>query len=988
MSTPFLKQVAKKYISGDDPSAISKLCFVFPNRRSTAFFRKYLSEAFREVSTVPAVMPALVTVNDFFERLSGRTIEGKVPLLLDLYESYRALAPKPEPLDEFIFWGDVILSDFGDVDKYLVNAGDLFTNISDLRAIDGGFDYLSETQKKAMERFLNHFNPSRRKSSSSLKGHDNVKESYATMWSLLLPLYTSFRERLAAKGCAYSGMAYREVSERLRSESACDILSPVYPHTEKYVFAGLNALSESEQAFMTAMKKADLADFCWDYAGSLIKDKENCSSRFMDRNIERFGQSIDLEEESGCSFNAHVLKIPSATGQVKHIPDIIKDMDPERTAIVLPDERLLPSLLNTIPDHIADINVTMGYPVTASEFHSFIMSVMSLQIHLRRYSDGTVAFYHKQTDSIFSSGIMRQILAADESGETAGAIKKIEGDAKYYIPETDFAGCRILEAIFHPAVTDMSTPSASSVKAICEYLRNVITTIAPSMKKSQRSGLELDFARRYYNDITLLESYGLEITPATFARLLAQIASVEKVPFMGEPLKGLQIMGPLETRGLDFENVVILSMNEGKFPSHNVSSSFIPAELRKGFGLPTYELQDSVWAYYFYRLITRARNLWMVFDTRTEGVETGEESRYIKQLRYLYGIRMEEMTSGTTIKKGDDKVPELPKTPEDMESISRLRFSPSSFKTLAECPIKFCYKYVRGLKVRNEVMESMDGSASGTVFHALAQSVYHSADAVLSPLPTEEYMKDHPKGMEYVSKEYLEGWLGREDKLREKIEVEIRHIMKVSEIRGKDILMEEVILRYVRRLLEADIELLNASGKTRFHILSLEKDYSGVTIGGFRFHGIIDRLDTFDDGTYRVVDYKTGRDSSNTIASTGTYANKDKAEELVSGADREHYKNAALLQFYLYDKFVMEEYKVSQDKIRNTMYSAADMFMKTPVISVLDPDFIPTMDGAVEARLAGLADPAIPFTAGACRTASYKEEDNCKYCDFKKICGR
>jgi len=988
MSTPFLKQVAKKYIAGDDPSAISKLCLVFPNRRSIAFFRKYLAEAVKERSAKPVVLPYLVTINDFFEKLSGKTIGGKVTLLLDLYDSYKALAPKPEPLDEFIFWGDVILGDFEDIDKYLVNARDLLTNVSDLREIDGGFDYLSENQKKAMERFLDHFNPSKRKTSSSLKGRDNVKESFATMWSLLLPLYESFKEKLAAKDAAYTGMAYRAVAERLAEESAIDILNPVYPHAEKFVFVGLNALSESEKVFMTSMKKAGLADFCWDYVGELIKDRGNCSSRFMEENIARFGQSLDIEEESGRGFKASVLKVPSATGQVKHIPQLIKGLDPGNTAIVLPDESLLPSLLNTIPEEIEDINVTMGYPITASEFHSFISDVIALQIHLRKYADGHVAFYHKQVRSIFASGTIRQVAAHEEDGTLASIIGRIKEEAKYYIPKEDFKGHSLLEAIFDPVISDLPAPSSESSEKLCAYLKRIITLVAPSIKKSQRSCLELDFAKRYYNDINKLEGYRLEITPATFARLLAEVAGVESVPFEGEPLRGLQIMGPLETRALDFENVIILSMNEGTFPSHNVSSSFIPPELRKGFGLPTYELQDSVWAYYFYRLTTRARTLKMVYDTRTEGVETGEESRYIKQLRYLYNIPLDEMTSGASICKREDKEPSLSKTDEDMKAISSLRFSPSAFKTLAECPLEFCYKYVKKLKAPGEVKENLDGGTSGTVFHALAQSLYHSEEAVMSPEPTEIYMESHPKGNEYITREYLKGWLARKDDIRRKAEVEIRYIMNVSEIRGKDLLMEEVIMKYVEKLLESDIRILEDNQKTRFHILSLERDYKGVTIGGFPFHGIIDRLDTFDDGTIRVVDYKTGGDDSATIASSANYADKDKAKELVDGTDKDHYKHAALLQFYLYDRFVMNEYGISADLIRNTMYSAGDMFTKTPVISPVDPSFIPTMDSTVEAKLAGLRDQGEPFVAGACRTASYKEEENCKYCDFKKICGR
>ena len=291
--TPFLQQVVRHYFSAGD---ISRRKFIFPNRRSQVFFTKYLGEEVKASGT-PVVAPGMMTINDFFYTLSGFRATDRVTLLLELYDCYKELFPKAEPLDEFVFWGDVLLGDFDDVDKYLVDPGQLYTNVADLRAIQDSYSYLTETQRKAIESFVQHFRDSGRLTVDPDSDNPNVKERFFQIWQILLPLYRNFRKSLMDKGMSYEGMAYRSLAERIRTEAAADLLQAAFGDVEEYVFVGLNALNECEKAVMRRMRDARLAGFCWDFSSDMVRDPLNNSSFFMSANVSEFPQSFRPDPE-------------------------------------------------------------------------------------------------------------------------------------------------------------------------------------------------------------------------------------------------------------------------------------------------------------------------------------------------------------------------------------------------------------------------------------------------------------------------------------------------------------------------------------------------------------------------------------------------------------------------------------------------------------------------------------------------------------------
>jgi hypothetical protein len=334
------------------------------------------------------------------------------------------------------------------------------------------------------------------------------------------------------------------------------------------------------------------------------------------------------------------------------------------------------------------------------------------------------------------------------------------------------------------------------------------------------------------------------------------------VPFKGEPLKGLQIMGPLETRALDFRNVIIMSCNEGVFPRKNVSSSFIPPELRKGFGLPTYEYQDAVWAYYFYRLVTRAENVWLLYDSRTESLKKGEESRYIKQLRYHFGVKLNEYVADAEpgMPVGKDKVVE--KTPEMMETILSRTYSPSSIQNYISCPMKFYYASVAKLKKDQEVAEQMDSSMIGTVYHNTMWALMTSEEMMLSLEPMDKLQNDIPNQQYKITKDYLKSWIDREEDIKTKVETLMCQAMGVDEVTGRNLVIRNVIVKYVLKTLQRDIELLENRGEEHFTIIGLERKCS-IDVYGLNFYGVMDRVDRIGDGgPIRIVDNGLSRLSS------------------------------------------------------------------------------------------------------------------------------
>ena len=588
--------------------------------------------------------------------------------------------------------------------------------------------------------------------------------------------------------------------------------------------------------------------------------------------------------------------------------------------------------------------------MTGSILYSMISDIAAIQLHTVNRKEKWY-FYHKQVWDLFANDLFRK--ASDE--KTLEIISKVKSDAAYYISQDVLSGTPLLDAVFRPVIADQKLQSASQIKDFAEYQKQVLTAVISSVTEDVGMNLELEYAKEYYKCVNVLKEIDLEVLPVTYVRLLNQLLSAVSVPFRGEPLKGLQIMGPLETRALDFRNLVILSANEGVFPRRNVSSSFVPPELRKGFGLPTYEYQDAVWAYYFYRMISRAEKVWMFTDTRTEGLKSGEESRYIKQLEYhfniplnRYVVRFEKMKTA--------QVEDIVKTLDDVRKIKETVLSATTVQNYLACPAKFYYGTVKELKAEEEVAESLDYGMFGTVYHETMRSLYAS---------------------DRMTAKDIQSWLGREDEIKSKIKELIIDELNLMEVSGRNLVVTDVILKYVMKTLQRDLELLEKEGVDFFEILGREVKVSGE-FKGQKFKGFIDRLDSFHPGQVRVVDYKTGKvlDDDEKINDDNALAI---AEDIFAEDIKERPKIA--LQFFIYDMLVQNHPLARGKQLFNCVYSTARLFKEPPLNVPRNEMFFNAVSERLENTLKEMYSLEVPFR----RT---NDEKVCEYCDFKMICGR
>lgn len=826
--------------------------FVFPNRRSIRFFQKYLGEEYCKAYGKPLFAPRSVTINDLFLELSGLKPVDPIAAQYLLYSHYIDLRYRgkreKEPFDEFINWGNIIIADFNDIDKYLIDARQLFSNIKDLKEIDGDFSYLTQEQRNAISRFWGNF----------LRGGENFKkESFTSLWAVMYELYCRFKATLIERGEGYEGMIYRSVAENVGKYDLSNL-----------VFVGFNAPNRCERELMRHSRDNG-GDFYWDFYGSMVTDRENKASLFVDWLRRDFPSSRKLSAEVEQVTMAQELKIelygvPSGVGGALVACDILKRHIGEeavKSAILLPDEKLLMPLLSSIPKEFERVNVTMGYPVAATPLPDLMNLLAELQKSVVE-REGESLFYHAPVRALLSHVYLKK--AAEE--ECNAIISNIINGNRIYIPANEplFAGAEA-------AVIRKLFLVKRSTKEIIEWQMEFLKEL-----DTHTGDPDSDFIYQYYNTLERLKELDLPLEKGGYFKLLRQITSLMTIPFKGEPLEGLQVMGPLEVRSLDFDNLIILSANEGTFPANGSAPSLIPYNLRIGFGLPTYEEQDAISAYHFYRSISRAKNLYMIYDSRTEGLARGEESRYVKQLRYHYECDIHDYSIHYKVMDEERPIGPIQKSGEIMDRLRNLYIgdgggylSASAINCYIDCQRKFYYTYIEGIRDETEIVEELDVSKFGELFHTVMQRLYKGyIDRTLTSQELEKMRKE---------KSEIAGAL-IEDYFREQ---------KLGRITGENLIVKEVIKRYVAITLEEDSKIAPIVLK------DLEKRVlSSVSIpeGRVRLKAIIDRIDLVG-GELRIVDYKTG--------SVNDAYSRYSMEKLFN-IEKKQYKELFQLFFYAY----------------------------------------------------------------------------------------
>ena len=957
---PFLYQVASLFYEKWE-AEVSRLAFVFPNRRTGLFFQKYLSE----VADIPLFSPTILTINDLFIQLSGKQSADRISMLFILYDIYIRQSGSTETFDEFLYWGEMLLNDFDDIDKYMANARMLFSNVTDLREIENDFDFLSDEQIAAIRSFWSSFYP---------RGDTPNQQQFLAVWQVLYDLYEEFRATLAAEGKGYEGMIFREVVESMeRGES------PDLPY-EQIVFVGLNALSVSEERFLAQLQKREIADFYWDYVSDKVTDPDNKASYFVSRNLKSFPSSMKLPPEEKVKTEIEVIGIPSGIGQAKHVYTLLSDWCKEaemsseealRTAVILPDEHLLIPVLNAIPEQIRRINVTMGYPLAGTPVASLIEYILALQKNVR-YIDRNPLFYFRDVLPVLNH---RYILSTSPE-IISSLVKEITENNKIYISHTELEKTPLLEILFTP-VTGVEAFSDYLIKVL-EELNKVMSALSDEEEEDapQRTNdLEQEFIFHYFTTVNrmkeVMKDARIEMKIDTFFRLLKRVTDTITIPFHGEPLSGLQIMGVLETRALDFDRLIILSMNEGIFPQRKAANSFIPYNLRRGFGLPTYEHQDSVWAYHFYRLIERASHVSLLYDTRSNGLQTGEVSRFVHQLHYHYEVPMRDKLVVYNVSSSKTPPLAVPKREDIMRRLDAYRkggskaISASAINTYLDCPLKFYFSVVEGIREEEEVSETIESDVFGSILHKVMEELYKPFQG---KMVTVDLLKAIRKDTALLTGVIARAFAS------EFFKTEV-----VRSLTGQNYLIGEMIRKYVEKILERDGKL------TPFVYIESERKINGLISlsdhSEIRLKGFIDRVDEVLDAI-RIIDYKSGSGTT-TFSSIESLFNKEEK-------DRAKAVMQVFMYCWMYAHFTENKGKTIQPGIYYVRSLFSDPFDPSVYhrIERGKSEKVEDFSGyaqAFEEGLRGCLDeifnPEIPFT----QTPTGKA---CSYCPFKGICGK
>lgn len=838
----FLKLVAAdlyKHTEGN----LAHTAVVFPNKRAGLFFNEYLAQE----SESPIWSPAYVSISELFRSLSPWEVGDPVKLVCELYKIFRRETQSTETLDDFYFWGEMLISDFDDADKNKVDTDKLFSNLQDLRNIMDDYTFIDDEQEEAIRQFFQNFSIERRTA---------LKERFISLWDVLGNIYKGFRESLASQNIAYEGMMYRHVIEHLNVDKL--------PY-EKYVFVGFNVLNKVEHTLFTQLKDAGKAVFYWDYDEFYMKENRQAvtheAGEFIRRNLRDFPSPLSGELFKNLSKPKEVHYIASSTenAQARYLPQWIRNnlTTPEKeTAVVLCNEALLQPVLHSLPAEVKHVNITMGFPLSQTPVYSFLIALLELHTHGFNFKSGRYTFQSVVT--LLKHPYTRQLTGQAELLE-----KELTRNNRFYPLPGELGKDEFLTRLFTPLSGNLN---------LCIRLSETLQQVAGIYQANTSGTEDTDAFNQLYRESlfkayttinrfrTLIEEDELTVQSETFRRLLVKVLSATNIPFHGEPAIGMQVMGVLETRNLDFRHLVLLSVNEGQLPKSGGDSSFIPYNLRKAFGMTTIEHKIAVYAYYFYRLLQRAERITLMYNTSSDGLNRGEWSRFMLQFliewphpitrQFLEAGQSPQGTSPITVEKTPDVIRRM-QSLFDVRANPKAKFSPSALNYYLDCPLKFYYRYVAGLSAPDEVSAEIDSATFGSIFHYAAEHIY----------------KDLTTHGKVINKEALETLLRNEVKLQDYVDTAFKKLFfnvpqnEKPEYNGVQLINSAVIARYLKQLLQNDLRYAPFT----FIASEMEVDEpidiqtpKGVIKS--RIGGIIDRMDS-KDGTLRIVDYKTGGDA-------------------------------------------------------------------------------------------------------------------------------
>lgn len=952
----FLKQVAHDLYNKTEGN-FTKVAIVFPNKRASLFFNEYLAQE----SDRPIWSPTYVSISELFRQSSDLSIADPIKLVCDLYKVFQKATGSKETLDDFYFWGEMLIADFDDADKNMADTHALFSNLKDLNELMDNYDFLEEGQKEALSQFFHNF---------SINQVTELKQRFISMWNVLGDIYAEYKALLESQSIAYEGMLYRQVIEQLNVEAL--------PYN-KYIFVGFNVLNKVEHTLFKKLNEAGKAMFYWDYDTFYLNKTPHEAGEFIRRNLRDFPSELpasffdNLNQPKEVTF----IESPTENGQVRYLPQWIREnltSQEKETAVVLCNEALLQPVLHALPDNVKHINITMGFPLSQTPAYSFVNALMEL--HTSGYNPNNGRYLFAEVISVLKHPYTRQLSPEAEKLE-----QTLTRDNRFYPLPSELKQDNVLELLFTPRRNnlDLCSMLSEALKEVAVIYQQQAASHSDAFDQLYRESLFKTYTlvNRFH---TLIESKELNVQAGTFQRLLTRVMSSSSIPFHGEPAIGMQVMGVLETRNLDFRHLIMLSVNEGQLPKAGGDSSFIPYNLRKAFGMTTIDHKIAVYAYYFYRLMQRAEKVTLVYNTATDGINRGELSRFMLQFLIEWGYPVLRKQLEAAQSPQDSTPIIIEKTPDVMErmkSVFDIRnnpkalISPSALNCYLDCPLKFYYKYVALLSAPDEVTADIDSAKFGSIFHYAAEHIYKDLTA-------------HGK---LISKENLETLLKDEVRLQTYVDNGFKELFfnlppnEQPEYNGIQLINSAVIVKYIQQLLRNDLRYAPFTfvGSEQRIFENIEICTSTGDIQS-RIGGIIDRIDSKGE-SLRIVDYKTGGDAD-TPANVQSLFIPDKK--------RSNY----VFQTFLYASIVCKKLRKKND---SRLVAPALLYIHraasenySPVIQMGEPrkpkepvDNFAQYEGDFRENLKTLLEdifnPDVSFT-------QTEIEDKCAYCDFKALC--
>ncbi|CAD5251916.1 MULTISPECIES: PD-(D/E)XK nuclease family protein [unclassified Imperialibacter] len=983
----FLEEIADALIAegGED---LGKVKLIFPNRRAGLFLRRALARKIKN----PVWAPEIYSLEDFLFQYTDLQIADKLTLVYEMYSAYRKVNPEAESLEKFFFWGEVLVGDFEDIDQYLVEPDHLFQSIQTQKELDDAFAYLGDEERLVIQSFWKSFMP-------QAKG-DQLH--FLKTWKLLVPIYQDYRKRLQDKKLAYKGMVYRSIAEACKG----DTFDPKQGDSQ-FWFAGFNALTSAEEEVLKYFVRETSARIFWDMDDYYVRSAQQESGQFFRQYKEDTLLGKTFPEEIPANFEKpkqiDTIGVSLEIGQAKYVGERLEELAndpawvPEETVVVMPMEHFLFPVLNSLPEEVKQVNITMGYPLKDTPLFGLLDAVLDLRKNTRRKKDGGTAFEAYSYRDVLA--ILRHPYVFSTATREAGnLIYRIEKDNIISLDKADFGESGSL-------ITTLFLSSASPLDHLLELL-NLLYGVLQSEESAsddleqanleqanleqtnlEQTNLEQEYIIKFHEQLMRLKTLlvGNDTPEVTlFQKLFRKVAQSVRIPFSGEPLKGLQVMGVLETRNLDFKQVFVLGMNEGYWPAEAATQSFVPYNLRKGFGLPTFDQQDAFYSYLFYRLLQRAEKVTFLHNTSNETNLKGEQSRLLYQLKYetVHGehITYKSLSSDVAI-----SVPQpilIQKTEEvlarldeflvtDDESSAHQRLSPSALNTYLDCRLRFYFRHVARLYEPEEVQAEIDPAVFGNILHHALEFLY--ADFIekkdsrqIDKADFDSIRKGVPGALQKAFEMHYSLGTGKQFKAE-----------------GRNLIAQSIAKKLTLEILKND------ESYAPFEILGLELDELPLDFqltGGrkVKLKGIIDRVDS-KEGLVRVMDYKSGADNKVFYGIETLF-------------DREHPKrNKAAMQTFYYGMLYLDKNAVAEDiKVLAGLYNSRELFNdnfqvelelksegsrgKGTLVQDIRP-FIPEFVSGLKTLLEEIFDQATPFG----QTEDLKK---CKNCPYNSICHR